>query len=204
MISRMTSSQSPSLPARVSRGGVLRSRDLERLGVSRTSVGALLESGDLLRVARGVYVPADHELTEKHSLAVACARVPHGIICLLSALAFHGLTVQNPSSVWMAIAPSARKPAPSMPPIRIARFSGPALISGIEIHRTEGVRIRVYSVAKTVADLFKYRNKIGTDVAVEALRETLRTRRASMNEIVRAAKICRVSRVMKPYLEAIQ
>jgi predicted transcriptional regulator of viral defense system len=130
--------------------------------------------------------------------------VPHGIICLLSALAFHGLTVQNPSSVWMAIAPSARKPAPSMPPIRIARVSGPALISGIEIHRTEGVRIRVYSVAKTVADLFKYRNKIGTDVAVEALRETLRTRRASMNEIVRAAKICRVSRVMKPYLEAIQ
>jgi predicted transcriptional regulator of viral defense system len=204
MISRMTSSQSPSLPVRVSRGGVLRSRDLERLGVSRTSVGALLESGDLLRVARGVYVPAGHELTEKHSLAVACARVPHGIICLLSALAFHGLTVQNPSSVWMAIAPSARKPAPSMPPIRIARFSGPALISGIEIHRTEGVRIRVYSVAKTVADLFKYRNKIGTDVAVEALRETLRTRRASMNEIVRAAKICRVSRVMKPYLEAIQ
>jgi len=204
MISRMTFSQSPSLPVRVSRGGVLRSRDLERLGVSRTSVGALLESGDLLRVARGVYVPADHELTEQHSLAVACARVPHGIICLLSALAFHGLTVQNPSSVWMAIAPSARKPAPSMPPIRIARFSGPALISGIEIHRTEGVRIRVYSVAKTVADLFKYRNKIGTDVAVEALRETLRTRRASMNEIVRAAKICRVSRVMKPYLEAIQ
>jgi predicted transcriptional regulator of viral defense system len=204
MISRMTSSQSPFLPVRVSRGGVLRSRDLERLGVSRTSVGALLESGDLLRVARGVYVPATHELTEKHSLAVACARVPHGIICLLSALAFHGLTVQNPSSVWMAIAPSARKPAPSMPPIRIARFSGPALTSGIEIHRTEGVRIRVYSVAKTVADLFKYRNKIGTDVAVEALRETLRTRRASMNEIVRAAKICRVSRVMKPYLEAIQ
>ena len=192
------------LPARARRAGLLRSRDLERMGLSRPTVAALADAGELIRVARGVYAPADHELTERHSLAVACTRVPHGVVCLLSALAFHGLTTQNPSEVWLAIAPQSRKPAPGAPPLRIARFSGAALSRGIEIHRSEGTRIRVYSVAKTVADLFKYRNKIGTDVAVEALRETLRDRRATIAELVHAAKTCRVDKVMRPYLEALQ
>lgn len=192
------------LPANARRAGLLRSRDLERMGLSRPTVAALADAGELIRVARGVYAPADHELTERHSLAVACTRVPHGVVCLLSALAFHGLTTQNPSEVWLAIAPQSRKPAPGAPPLRIARFSGAALSRGIEIHRSEGTRIRVYSVAKTVADLFKYRNKIGTDVAVEALRETLRYRRATIAELVHAAKTCRVDKVMRPYLEALQ
>lgn len=192
------------LPARARRAGLLRSRDLERMGLSRPTVAALADAGELIRVARGVYAPADHELTERHSLAVACTRVPHGVVCLLSALAFHGLTTQNPSEVWLAIAPESRKPAPGSPPLRIARFSGAALSRGIEIHQTDGTRIRVYSVAKTVADLFKYRNKIGTDVAVEALRETLRYRRATIAELAHAAKTCRVDKVMRPYLEALQ
>ena len=192
------------LPARARRAGLLRSRDLERMGLSRPTVAALADAGELIRVARGVYAPADHELTERHSLAVACTRVPHGVVCLLSALAFHGLTTQSPSDVWLAIAPESRKPAPGTPPLRIARFSGVALSRGIEIHRSEGTRIRVYSVAKTVADLFKYRNKIGTDVAVEALREVLRCRRAAIAELEHAAKTCRVDKVMRPYLEALQ
>ncbi len=201
---RMQPGRPTPFPPRVRRSGVVRSRDLERMGLARPAVAALAASGKLQRVARGIYVPEGHQLTERHSLAVACTRVPHGIVCLLSALAFHGLGTQNPSEVWMAIAPSSRKPADGVPPLRIARFSGEALARGIEIHRSEGVRIRVYSVAKTVADLFKYRNKIGTGVAVEALRETLRTRRASVDELMRAAQACRVSRVMRPYLEALQ
>jgi predicted transcriptional regulator of viral defense system len=200
----MNAGRTKAVPSGIRRSGVMRSRDLERMGLARPEVAALAASGTLQRVARGIYIPAGHQLTERHSLAVACTRVPHGIVCLLSALAFHGLTVQNPSEVWMAIAPSSRKPADGVPPLRIVRFSGNALARGIEFHRSEGVRIRVYSVAKTVADLFKYRNKIGTDVAVEALRETLRMRRATIDELMRSAKVCRVGRVMSPYLEALQ
>jgi len=150
-------------PARFLRAGVLRSRQLERLGYNRPMIAAMVADGELLRVARGVYISASHELT-----AVACARVPEGVICLLSALVVHGLTVQNPSVVWMAIAPAARKPAIHEPPLRIVRYSGVALSHGLMTLRIEGVRVRVTSVAKTVADLFKYRNKIGIDVAVEA------------------------------------
>ena len=190
-------------PARFLRAGVLRSRQLERLGYNRPAIAAMVADGELLRVARGVYISASHELTEKHSLAVACARVPEGVICLLSALVVHGLTVQNPSVVWMAIAPAARKPAIHEPPLRIVRYSGGALSHGLMTLRIEGVRVRVTSVAKTVADLFKYRNKIGIDVAVEALRETLRAGRASPTEILRAARVCRVSKVMRPYMETL-
>lgn len=184
--------------------GVVRSRDLAALGISRNRLRKLVASGELRRVARGVYVAADHDLTEKHSLAVACTLVPHGVVCLLSALVFHGLTVQNPWEVWLAIDPWARKPAQSSPPLRIVRFSGEALTHGVETHEIEGASVKVYSVAKTIADLFKYRNKVGLDVALEALREAVRTRRATMDEVLRAAQVCRVEKVMRPYLEGLQ
>lgn len=184
--------------------GVLRSRDLAALGISRNRLRDLVATGDLQRLARGVYVAADHDLTEKHSLAVACTLVPHGVVCLLSALVFHGVTVQNPSEVWLAVDPWARKPAQSSPPMRIVRFSGEALTHGVETHEVEGATVKVYSLAKTVADLFKYRNKIGLDIALESLREALRTRRATIDAVLRAAKVCRVEKVMRPYLEGLQ
>jgi predicted transcriptional regulator of viral defense system len=136
-------------------------------------------------------------------MAEACKRVPGGVVCLLSALQFHDLTTQLPFEVWLALDVKARKPAVEFPPLRIVRFSAEALSKGIETHRVEGVTVRVYNVPKTVADCFKYRNKIGLDVALEALRECRRKRLATIDELWRYAKICRVSKVMQPYLQAM-
>jgi predicted transcriptional regulator of viral defense system len=183
--------------------GILRTKELTRLGVSRNKLRQLVASGELVREGRGVYATASHDATEKHSLAIACSRVPKGVVCLLSALVFHGITTQNPWEVWMAIDFKARKPALDNPPLRIVRFSGKALTEGIETQGVEGVEVKVYSVAKTVADLFKYRNKVGIDVAVEALRESLRMRRATRDEIFRFAKVCRVVNVIRPYIESL-
>ena len=146
---------------------------------------------------------AEHAVTEHHGLAIAAAAVPHGVVCLLSALQYHGIGTQLPSEVWMAIDRRARRPALRYPPLRIVRYTGAALTEGVESRRVEGREVRVYNVAKTVADCFKYRNKIGLDVALEALREGWRARRFTMDELDRYAAICRVQRVMRPYLEAL-
>lgn len=159
--------------------------------------------GELERVGRGLYVPAHAVIAEHHTLVEAAARVPHGVVCLLSALRFHGLGTQAPHEVWLAIDRKARKPTADWPPLRIVRFSGEALAFGVERHELEGVPVKITSREKTVADCFKYRNKIGLDVALEALREYLRLRKRSVDELVRAARVCRVSRVMQPYLEAM-
>jgi predicted transcriptional regulator of viral defense system len=145
----------------------------------------------------------DAELTEHHSLAEAAKRAPDGVVCLLSALRFHELTTQAPFEVWLAIPAAARTPKSNSLPLRIVRFSGNALTEGVEEHLVEGVPVRVYSPAKTVADCFKFRNKIGLDVALEALRETWRARRATMDELWRYAEVCRVGKVMRPYLESL-
>jgi predicted transcriptional regulator of viral defense system len=148
-------------------------------------------------------VPADANLTENHSLAEATKRVPKGVVCLLSALRFHNLGTQLPSEVWMAIDRKAWAPKMIGIRLRIVRFSGSALTSGIERHKVGGVTMRVFSAAKTVADCFKFRNKIGLDVALEALRACWRERRATMDEISNYARICRVANVMRPYLESL-
>jgi predicted transcriptional regulator of viral defense system len=140
---------------------------------------------------------------EQFTLAEACKRVPHGVVCLLSALQFHDLTTQAPFEVWMAISEKAWLPRVAYPPLRIVRFSGAALTSGIEEHQIEGVPVRVYCPAKTVADCFKYRNKIGLDVALEALRACWKKRRATMDDLWEAAKVCRMANVMRPYLESL-
>jgi predicted transcriptional regulator of viral defense system len=155
------------------------------------------------RQARGVYVASDHAHTADHALVQVAKRVPGGVLCLLTALRFHELTTQAPAEVWIALPEKARKPRLDYPRLRIARFSGAALTEGIEIHRIEGVDVRIYSVAKTVADCFKYRNKVGIDVAVEALRDFSRRHRGGATELARFARICRVTRVMQPYLDAI-
>jgi predicted transcriptional regulator of viral defense system len=162
-----------------------------------------VREGLVVREARGIYVAARHAPTAEHSLAHVAKRVPAAVFCLLTALRFHGLTTQSPSEVWIALPESARRPRLEYPQLRVARFSGAALTAGIEEHRAEGVTLHVTSPAKTVADCFKYRNKIGVDVAVEALRDFSRKYRGSATKLAKFARICRVSRVMQPYLDAI-
>ena len=142
-------------------------------------------------------------MTEHHSYAEVTKRVPQATICLLSALVFHEITTQSPASVWIALSKGARTPALVSPSLRIVRLSGPSLTEGIDKHQVDGVTVRVFSAAKTVADCFKFRNKIGLDIAIEALKDCLHQRKASANEVYRYAKICRVSNVIRPYMEAL-
>jgi len=182
--------------------GVLRPRDLQISGIPRTYLSRLVQKGLLQKIGRGLYIATDSEATAQHSLAQVAKRIPNGVICLLSALQFHGLTTQQPYEIWLALDVKARKPQVSELPVKIVRFSNSALTSGIESKTIEGVPVKVYDIAKTVADCFKYRNKIGLDVALEALRECRQERRCSMDDLWKYARICRVANVMKPYLEA--
>lgn len=185
------------------RPGGVTSREINEAGIHRQLLTRLVREGALEQVARGVYRLPDQPVSEHHGLVLAAAAVPNGIICLLSALAFHDLGTQLPSEAWLAMPRRARQPTPKYPPLRIVRFSGDAFIKGVETHPIEGRPLRVYGVAKTVADCFKYRNKIGLDVTLEALREGWRERRFTLDELDRYAEICRVSSVMRPYLELL-
>ena len=187
----------------IEKQGLIRPKDLEADGITRAQLARVVAEGLVLRQARGVYVAARHAPTAEHTLAHVAKRVPEGIFCLLTALRLHGLTTQSPAEVWVALAEKARRPRLDYPRLRIARFSGEALTQGVEERRAEGVTLHVYSAAKTVADCFKYRNKIGIDVAVEALRDFGRKHRGGATELARFARICRVSRVIQPYLDAI-
>ncbi|MCF8072420.1 MAG: hypothetical protein K9K66_14590 [Desulfarculaceae bacterium] len=177
--------------------------DLDTYGIQRKYLSILFHKGLLDRIGRGLYVAKEAEPTEHRSLAEVCKRVPSGVVCLLSALQFHGLTTQMPHQVWLAIDVKAREPNEPSLPLRIMRFSGAALTEGVEEHDVEGVRVKVYSPAKTVVDCFKFRNKIGLDVALEALRDCRRQRRCSNDELWKYAKVCRQTKVMQPYMEAL-
>jgi predicted transcriptional regulator of viral defense system len=183
-------------------GGVT-SGEVTEAGIHRQLLTRLVREGALEQVARGVYRVPDQPVSENHGLALAAVAVPKGIICLLSALAFHGLGTQLPWEVWLALPRRARQPTLKYPPLRIVRFSGDAFTEGVETYQVEGRPLPVYGAAKTVADCFKYRNKIGMDVALEALREGWRERRFTVDELDRHAEICRVSGVMRPYLESL-
>jgi predicted transcriptional regulator of viral defense system len=187
---------------RVRQAGILRPRDLDEEGLPREYLKRLHERGLLIRLGRGLYAAADRDLGQHETLVAACKAVPHGGVCLLSALRFHELTTQAPFEVWIAIDRKARAPEAGGVPLRVVRFSGPALAEGVEEHLVEGVPVRVYAAAKTVADCFKYRNKVGLDVALEALRDFRRLRKGSMDDLWRCAQVCRVANVMRPYLEA--
>jgi predicted transcriptional regulator of viral defense system len=186
----------------IQRLGITRPADLEAHGIPRGQLYRLVRAGLVERRARGIYVAGKHPVTAKHTLAHVAKRIPGGVFCLLTALRFHELTTQAPAEVWIALPEKARRPRLDYPRLRVARFSGAALTEGIETHRLEKVDVRVFSAAKTVADCFKYRNKVGIDVAVEALRDFSR-RRGGATELARFARICRVTRVMQPYLDAI-
>lgn len=182
---------------------IVRPRDVEAIGISGTYLHWLCNHGILERTSRGLYALPDSQPSEFRSIAEACKRSPHATVCLLSALRMHDLTTQSPHEVWLAIGEKDRKPQMTYPPIRVARFSGESKRFGVQYRTIEGVTIPVYSPAKTIADCFKYRNKIGLDVAIEALKDCLRSRKATMDEIWEAAKVCRMANVIRPYLEAI-
>lgn len=183
--------------------GPLRARDLEQRGYSGAYLRKLYQQGELDRPARGLYAIVNDEPTEHRSLLEAHRRVPRATICLLSALRFHNLTTEAPFEVWMAATRTTRTPTVDYPAIRLVRMSGKALSYGIEHATIESQKVPVYSIAKTLADCFKFRNQIGLDVAVEALREALTGRHVTIDEVWRAAAVCRQSNTMRPYMEAM-
>ena len=172
-------------------------------GVHSQQLTRLVRDGRLERVARGTYQIADRPMSEHHSFAVVSAIAPRSVICLLSALAFHEVGTQLPFEVWVAVERGTRSPRLQYPPLRVLRFSGDAFRRGIETHTIEGTAVRIYGIAKTIADLFKFRNRIGVDVAIEALRDAWQRRIVTIEEVDRYARVCRVERVMRPYLEAL-
>jgi predicted transcriptional regulator of viral defense system len=163
----------------------------------------LYRSGRVDRVARGLYPWPDAEVSEHHSLAEAARLIPRWVVCLLSALRFRGLTTQSPREVWLTLPSRAWAPKADYPRLRIIRAIGLALTAMVQEHRVEGVAVKVYSPDKTVADCFKHRSKVGLDVALEALRDALRGRKATMDELWAAARVCRMENVMRPYLESL-
>jgi predicted transcriptional regulator of viral defense system len=181
---------------------VIRSRDLAAHGISRVFLQRLCAQGDLERIGRGLYALPNRPVTQHHALVLTAQQVPQGIIVLLSALQFHALTTQLPSEVWLGIDRHAHKPRMAYPPLRIVRYSGVNLLHGVETHQVEGVQLRVTSKAKTVADGFKYRHKLGLDVALEALRDYMHAG-GSIEALAKAATVCRVGRIMRPYMESI-
>lgn len=187
----------------VRRGETKRSRDLVAAGVSRTKVSRLVKQGQLVRIARGIYMRADDEPSEQAALVAVATRAPRVVFCLLTALRLHGLTTQAPFEVWIAIENKEHPPRLGYPPLRTMRFSAASLRAGIEQRTIDGVQIKLTNPAKTVADCFKFRNKIGLDVALEALREWRRSSSSSMDDLWRYARINRIANVVRPYLESI-
>lgn len=183
--------------------GILTAQAVSEAGIHTHQLTRLVADGTLDRIARGRYRLADAEVTEHHGLVIASATSPAGVLCLLSALSFHGIGTQLPAEVWLAIERGHRAPRIPNLRLRVMHFSGPAFHEGIEVHMVERQRLRVYSVAKTLADLFKARHRIGMDVAIEALREAWRDRRFTMAELDHMARTCRVARVVRPYVESV-
>ena len=190
--------------ALIQRKGAVRSRELVEAGVARVQLSRLVAGGELIRLARGVYTAPGVVLPgSEEGVLVVAERIPEARLCLLTALRLHGLTTQAPFEVWIAIGNKDRLPRLDWPPLRVVRFSGEALTAGLETRTMGSKQVRVTTVAKTVADCFKFRSLVGLDVAIEALREALRARAASVDELWRYAAICRVTTIMRPYLEAL-
>ena len=199
----MKGSQQKNLLNLAKKRGVITSKEATRLGIHSQVLTRLVHQGILERIARGQYFLSDHPISEYHALTIIARAVPSGVLCLLSALSFHGLGTQLPAEVWLAVEHRAPQPRLYFPPLRVVRFSGEAFTAGIERHMLEGQPVRIYNIPKTLADLFKYRNKVGLEVALEALREAWNEKRFTMDDLDRYAQICRVKRIMAPYLEAL-
>jgi predicted transcriptional regulator of viral defense system len=186
-----------------SQKGLLRANDLDVIDAPRVVLTRLTAAGLLERIGRGLYRLPDSQGSEHESLVTVATKVPQAVFCLLTALQFHELTTQLPRQVWIAMPRGSHAPRFDYPPTKMVQFTGEAYTAGIEEVERDGVKLRVYSVAKTVADCFKHRNKIGLDVALEALKDARARNRASVDDIWRNAKVCRVANVIRPYLESI-
>lgn len=190
--------------ALILRRGPLRSRELVDAGVARVQLSRLVAAGDLIRLSSGIYtVPGMVQAEGDEGVLIVAERIPGVRLCLLTALRLHGLTTQAPFEVWIAIGNKDRAPRLDWPSLRVVRFSGEALVAGLESRQIGGRQVRVTDVGKTVADCFKFRNLVGLDVAIEALRDALRARATTVDELWKYARICRVEKLMRPYLEAL-
>ncbi len=184
-------------------GGILRTMEAVRHGVHPRTLYAMRDAGVLERLGRGLYRLADLAPLGNPDLVAVALRVPEGVLCLISALAFHEITSQIPHEVYVALKRGAEPPRLEHPPVRVFWFTGKAFTEGVETHELDGVNVRVYGAAKTVADCFKYRNKLGLDTAIESLRLFLKEKRGSPDDLVRFARVCRVEKVIRPYIEAL-
>lgn len=169
----------------------------------RARVRKLAREGQLVQMGRGIYRVADAPLESHEDLALVALRKPEAVVCLLSALRFHELTIESPGSVWIAVENHSRPPRIDTLQLRVHYFSGPAFREGVEVHQIAGVPVKIYSVAKTLADCFKFRNQIGTKTAVEALREAWQKKKVTTEDLYRSARVCRVLNIMRPYLEGM-
>jgi len=185
------------------KGGTLRARDARAAGIHSRTLAAMREAGIIERVSRGLYQLTDAPPISDPDLVLAAIKAPTAVVCLISALAHHGMTTQIPHRVDLALAPGSRTPKLDHPPIQVYRFGGKSLTEGIEEHDISGTPVRIFSLPKTIADCFTFRNKIGLDVAIEAMQMYRRERRMDYSAIMRYAEIDRVAKVMRPYLEAV-
>ncbi|CDX35025.1 conserved hypothetical protein [Mesorhizobium sp. SOD10] len=186
----------------IERHGIMRLSDLKRRGINPATLARLVDEGILQRPSRGLYERAGAAVDVAHSLAEIATRVPKGVICLVSALQFHEITLQLPRSVWIAIGSKDRKPTINYPPIRVARFGEKALTIGVKTYTIDSVPVRIFDPAKSIVDCFRFRNAVGLDVAMEALRMGWRSRKAKPDDIARYAQALRIWSVVRPYLES--
>lgn len=193
----------PNLSPTLLSKGIFRLMEARALGLHPEQVRRLTQQGELTRLGRGLYAPASFAPSEHHTLAEVAKRVPRGIVCLLTALRFHAIGKQHPREVWLAVDRRAGVPRLDIAPVRVVRVSGAALTTGVDEHDVEGVTVRVTSPARTVVDCFRFRNRIGIDVAVEALRDYRRMRKSTVDELWRQADQLRMTRVMRPYWDAV-
>jgi predicted transcriptional regulator of viral defense system len=182
--------------------GILRAEDVEAAGISRNYLYRMHKEGLLQKSAVGLYALPDAPATEHSALTEVAKRIPHAVVCLVSALSYHGITTQIPHEIWLTVPRGSWRPDIEYPPLNLTYVSGLAYSYGVQEHSINGVTVKIYNPAKTVADCFKFRNKVGLDVAIEALREVWRSRKATIDELVEAAGIDRVTKTMRPYLEA--
>jgi predicted transcriptional regulator of viral defense system len=199
----MQKSTESRLRTKLKRAGALRARELEATGIARAQLSRLVAAGKLQRLARGLYALPEYRGTEHTALLSVVKRAPQAVFCLLTALRLHELTTQTPFEVWIAIGNKDHPPRMDYPPLRVVRFSAASMRFGVEVRRLAGGSVKLTSVAKTVADCFKFRNKVGLDVALEALREARRARKVTADDLWRCARINRVANVMRPYMEAV-
>ena len=199
----MSQTQRQTLLNYLSQHPIIRSYELNDLGVSREVLRRMVENGEIIQLGRGIYSYSETELNEHSQLAEVSKRVPNGVICLISALRFYNLTTQIPFEIWIAIEKNRWKPQVNYPPLQVIHLSGAGFHEGIVHHSIDGVKSPIYNIPKTVVDCFKFRSKIGLDVALEALKEALHHKYTTRDQIWRLSKACHISSVIKPYLEAV-